>query len=147
MVTPTSPAAENNIRALAHVDPFSSWLQVQLLKIEPGYSRISMVVREEMMNGFGIAHGGVTFAMADTAFGYASNGEGSITVALDVSISFPNPAHIGDVLIAEARRLSETRKTGLYLVEVTNQHQQLIALFKGTCYKTGKPHLTHTPTE
>ena len=54
---------------------------------------------------------------------------------------------IGDVLIAEARRLSETRKTGLYLVEVTNQHQQLIALFKGTCYKTGKPHLTHPPTE
>lgn len=141
------PSAENNIRALAHIDPFSSWLQVKLEKIEPGYSRISMVVREEMMNGFGIAHGGVTFAMADTAFGYASNGEGTITVALDVSISFPNPAHIGDVLIAEARRLSETRKTGLYLVEVTNQHQQLIALFKGTCYKTGKPHLTYPSTE
>jgi acyl-CoA thioesterase len=147
MENPTPLSAENNIRALAHIDPFSSWLQVQLLKIEPGYSRISMEVRDEMMNGFGIAHGGVTFAMADTAFGYASNGEGTITVALDVSISFPHPAYKGDVLIAEARRLSETRKTGLYLVEITNQHQQLIAVFKGTCYKTGKPHPTHPPTE
>jgi acyl-CoA thioesterase len=147
MENPTPLSAENNIRALAHIDPFSSWLQVQLLKIEPGYSRISMVVRDEMMNGFGIAHGGVTFAMADTAFGYASNGEGTITVALDVSISFPHPAYKGDVLIAEARRLSETRKTGLYLVEITNQQQQLIAVFKGTCYKTGKPHPTHPPTE
>jgi len=147
MENPTPLTAENNIRALAHIDPFSSWLQVQLLKIEPGYSRISMVVRDEMMNGFGIAHGGVTFAMADTAFGYASNGEGTITVALDVSISFPHPAYQGDVLIAEARRLSETRKTGLYLVEITNQQQQLIAVFKGTCYKTGKPHPTHPPTE
>jgi acyl-CoA thioesterase len=147
MENPTPLTAENNIRALAHIDPFSSWLQVQLLKIEPGYSRISMEVRDEMMNGFGIAHGGVTFAMADTAFGYASNGEGTITVALDVSISFPHPAYKGDVLIAEARRLSETRKTGLYLVEITNQHQQLIAVFKGTCYKTGKPHPTHPPTE
>ncbi len=147
MENSTPPTAENNIRALAHIDPFSSWLQVQLLKIEPGFSRISMVVRDEMMNGFGIAHGGVTFAMADTAFGYASNGEGTITVALDVSISFPHPAYKGDVLIAEARRLSETRKTGLYLVEITNQQQQLIAVFKGTCYKTGKPHPTHPPTE
>ena len=147
MENPTPLSAENNIRALAHIDPFSSWLQVQLLKIEPGYSRISMEVRDEMMNGFGIAHGGVTFAMADTAFGYASNGEGTITVALDVSISFPHPAYKGDVLIAEARRLSETRKTGLYLVEITNQQQQLIAVFKGTCYKTGKPHPTHPPTE
>jgi acyl-CoA thioesterase len=147
MENPTPLTAENNIRALAHIDPFSSWLQVQLLKIEPGYSRISMEVRDEMMNGFGIAHGGVTFAMADTAFGYASNGEGTITVALDVSISFPHPAYKGDVLIAEARRLSETRKTGLYLVEITNQQQQLIAVFKGTCYKTGKPHPTHPPTE
>ncbi|MEI6582837.1 MAG: hydroxyphenylacetyl-CoA thioesterase PaaI [Chitinophagia bacterium] len=147
MENPTPLSAENNIRALAHIDPFSSWLQVQRLKIEPGYSRISMVVRDEMMNGFGIAHGGVTFAMADTAFGYASNGEGTITVALDVSISFPHPAYKGDVLIAEARRLSETRKTGLYLVEITNQQQQLIAVFKGTCYKTGKPHPTHPPTE
>lgn len=147
MENPTPLTAENNIRALAHIDPFSSWLQVQLLKIEPGYSRISMEVRDEMMNGFGIAHGGVTFAMADTAFGYASNVEGTITVALDVSISFPHPAYKGDVLIAEARRLSETRKTGLYLVEITNQQQQLIAVFKGTCYKTGKPHPTHPPTE
>ncbi len=147
MENSTPLTAENNIRALAHIDPFSSWLQVQLLKIEPGFSRISMVVRDEMMNGFGIAHGGVTFAMADTAFGYASNGEGTITVALDVSISFPHPAYKGDVLIAEARRLSETRKTGLYLVEITNQQQQLIAVFKGTCYKTGKPHPTHPPTE
>jgi acyl-CoA thioesterase len=147
MENPTPLTVENNIRALAHIDPFSSWLQVQLLKIEPGYSRISMVVRDEMMNGFGIAHGGVTFAMADTAFGYASNVEGTITVALDVSISFPHPAYKGDVLIAEARRLSETRKTGLYLVEITNQQQQLIAVFKGTCYKTGKPHPTHPPTE
>lgn len=131
-----TPVIEN----LSHHDPFSSWLGVQVVSAEPGYSQITMAVREEMMNGFGIAHGGVTFSLADTAFGYASNGEGIITVALDTSISFSLPVHAGDVLTATARQLSNSRKTGVYLVEITNQHAQTVAIFKGTCYKTGKPH-------
>ncbi|MEI8109831.1 MAG: hydroxyphenylacetyl-CoA thioesterase PaaI [Chitinophagia bacterium] len=138
-----NPVIEN----LSHHDPFSSWLGVKVISAEPGYSKITMPVREEMMNGFGIAHGGVTFSLADTAFGYASNGEGIITVALDTSISFSLPVYAGDLLTATARQLSNSRKTGVYLVEITNQHAQTVAIFKGTCYKTGKPHRTNTTGE
>ena len=97
-----------------------------------------MTVRKEMMNGFGIAHGGISFAFADSAFAFACNSDGKITLALDVSISFPNSAKEGDILIAEAKQLNKTRRTGLYLIEITNQRKELIAVFKGTCYKTEK---------
>ena len=98
-----------------------------------------MQLRREMMNGFGIAHGGITFALADSAFAFACNSEGKITVALDVSISFPKSGKEGDTLIAEAKEINNTNKTGLYLIEVRNQHHEMVALFKGTCYKTEKP--------
>jgi len=90
------------------------------------------------LNGFSIAHGGITFALADSAFAFACNSDGKITVALDVSISFPKPGKEGDTLIAEAKQIARTNKTALYLIEVKNQNDELIALFKGTCYKTEK---------
>ena len=91
-----------------------------------------------MLNGFSIAHGGITFALADSAFAFACNSDGKITVALDVSISFPKAGKEGVTLIAEAKQIARTNKTALYLIEVKNQNDELIALFKGTCYKTEK---------
>lgn len=130
--------AQKVVDQMMLTDRFSQWMNVQVLAVAEGYSRISMVLREEMMNGFGIAHGGVTFALADSAFAFACNSDGKITVALDVSVSFPKPGETGDTLTAEAKRISHTRRTGLYLVEVTNQHNEIVAVFKGTCYKTEK---------
>ncbi|TAE16983.1 MAG: hydroxyphenylacetyl-CoA thioesterase PaaI [Bacteroidetes bacterium] len=121
-------------------DAFSQWLGIEVLTIADGYSKIQMTVRPEMMNGFGTAHGGIAFSFADSAFAFACNSDGFVTVALDVSISFPKAIKTGDVLIAEAKAVNRTNKTGLYLVEVTNTQSQLVALFKGTCYKTPKTH-------
>jgi acyl-CoA thioesterase len=119
-------------------DYFSQWMGVTLLAVREGYSKIQITLRKEMLNGFGIAHGGITFALADSAFAFACNSDAKVTVALDVSISFPKPGKQGDVLVAEAKQISKTNRTGLYLIEVTNQRNELIALFKGTCYKTEK---------
>lgn len=119
-------------------DRFSKWLGIQLLDVKDGYSKLQMTLREEMLNGFGIAHGGVTFAFADSAFAFACNSDGKITVALDVSITFPAAGRAGDILTAEAKAVNRTRRTGLYLIEVKNQHNELVGLFKGTCYKTEK---------
>ncbi|WP_026768875.1 hydroxyphenylacetyl-CoA thioesterase PaaI [Asinibacterium sp. OR53] len=119
-------------------DYFSQWMGVTVLAVKEGYSKIQMTLRKEMMNGFGIAHGGVTFALADSAFAFACNSDAKVTVALDVSISFPKPGLEGDILTAEAKKINQTNRTGLYLIEVANQRNELVALFKGTCYKTEK---------
>src|SRR3954454_22392167 len=119
-------------------DYFSQWMGIKILDVKEGYSKIQLTLRKEMLNGFAIAHGGITFALADSAFAFACNSDGRITVALDASISFPKPGKEGDILTAEATQIAKTNRTGLYLIEVKNQHNELVALFKGTCYKTEK---------
>jgi acyl-CoA thioesterase len=119
-------------------DFFSQWMGVEILDIKEDYSKIRMTVRKEMLNGFAITHGGITFALADSAFAFACNSDGRITVALDVSISFPKAGKEGDTLIAEAKQIAKTNRTALYLIEIKNQRDELVGLFKGTCYKTEK---------
>ena len=138
MINEKDILANKVVSKMLETDYFSQWMGIEILEIREGYSRIQMTVRKEMMNGFGIAHGGISFAFADSAFAFACNSDGKITLALDVSISFPKPAKEGDVLIAEAKELNKTLRTGLYLIEITNQQKELIAVFKGTCYKTEK---------
>jgi acyl-CoA thioesterase len=119
-------------------DAFSQWLGIEVLEITEGYSRISMTIRKEMVNGFGIVHGGVPFAFADSAFAFACNNRNNLSVALDVTISFMKAMHIGDVLTAEAREIHNGRSTGVYLISLHNQKNEQVALFKGTCFRTGK---------
>lgn len=119
-------------------DLFSQWLGIEVLEIREGYSKIKMLVREEMLNGLGIIHGGIAFSLADSAFAFACNNCNNLSVALDTSINFLKPAHPGDVLTAEAKELHNGKSTGLYHVEVFNQNNHLIAQFKGVCYRTGK---------
>lgn len=126
------------VERLMEFDYFSQWMGIRVLDAQDGYSKIQMTLRKEMLNGFAIAHGGILFALADSAFAFACNSDGRITVALDVSISFPKSGREGDVLTAEATEINKTNKTGLYIIEVRNQRQELLAYFKGTCYKTEK---------
>ena len=137
-MTPQDALAQKSVDKMLELDYFSKWMGIELIETRYHYSKIKMQLRREMMNGFGIAHGGITFALADSAFAFACNSEGKITVALDVSISFPKSGKEGDTLIAEAKEINNTNKTGLYLIEVRNQHNEMVALFKGTCYKTEK---------
>lgn len=119
-------------------DMFSHWLGITVLEIKEGYSKIQMTVRKEMMNGFGIAHGGIAFSFADSAFAFACNNRNNLSVALDTSINFTKPVHTNDVLIAEAKELHNGKSTGLYHITITNQHNHIVAMFKGTCFRTNK---------
>ncbi len=119
-------------------DLFSQWLGIDVIEIKEGYSKITMTVRTEMINGFGIVHGGICFSLADSAFAFACNNRNNLSVALDTSINFTKPVHVGDVLIAEAQELHNGRSTGLYHITITNQQNQIVALFKGTCFRTNK---------
>ncbi len=119
-------------------DFFSQWMGIEVLEIREGYSRIKMVIRKEMVNGFGIVHGGIPFSMADSAFAFACNNRNNLSVALDVTISFTKAMHIGDTLTAEAKEIHNGRSTGVYLITITNQKDEHVALFKGTCFRTGK---------
>lgn len=117
-------------------DLFSQWLGIEVLEVKEGYSKIKMTVRKEMINGFGIVHGGIAFSLSDSAFAFACNNRNNLSVALDTSINFTKPIHVDDVLIAEAKELHNGRSTGLYHITVSNQHDHLVALFKGTCFRT-----------
>ena len=119
-------------------DAFSQWLGIEVLEVKEGYSRIRMTLRDEMLNGFGVVHGGVAFSLADSAFAFACNNRNNLSMALDTNITFTKATKPDDVLTAEAKELHNGRSTGLYLISVTNQHNEQVALFKGTCFRTGK---------
>ena len=119
-------------------DFFSQWLGISIIEIKEGYSKIKMTVREEMINGFGIVHGGIAFSLADSAFAFACNNRNILSVALDTSINFLKAVKVNDVLIAEANELHNGRSTGLYHINITNQQNETVAVFKGTCFRTSK---------
>ena len=119
-------------------DLFSQWLGIEVLDIKEGYSKIKMTVRNEMINGFGIVHGGIAFSLADSAFAFACNNRNVLSVALDTSINFIKPVQVGDVLTAEAKELHNGKSTGLYHITISNQNNHVVALFKGTCFRTNK---------
>ncbi len=119
-------------------DLFSQWLGMEIIEIREGYSKIKMVVRNEMINGLGIVHGGIAFSLGDTAFAFACNTRNNLSVALDTSINFLKPVHPGDELTAEAKEIHNGKSTGLYQITITNQRDHTVALFKGTCFRTNK---------
>ena len=130
---------EDVVQHMMENDYFSQWMGVEVIEVKEGYSKIKMTIRKEMVNGFGIVHGGLPFSLADSAFAFACNNRNNLSVALDVTITFTKAVNIGDVLTAEAKEIHNGRSTGVYLITVTNQKNESVALFKGTCFRTGKP--------
>jgi len=119
-------------------DLFSQWLGIEIIEIKEGFSKIAMTVRSEMINGLGIVHGGISFSLADSAFAFACNNRNNLSVALDTSINFLKPVQVGDRLEAIATEIHNGRSTGLYQISICNQNQVVVAIFKGTCFRTGK---------
>ncbi|HEY0057759.1 MAG TPA: hydroxyphenylacetyl-CoA thioesterase PaaI [Flavisolibacter sp.] len=138
-LTEVSRSAQAVVEHMMKHDAFSQWLGIEVLEVKEGYSKIRMTLRDEMLNGFGIIHGGIAFSLADSAFAFACNNRNNLSVALDTSITFTKATAPGDVLTAEAQELHNGRSTGLYLITVTNQKAEQVALFKGTCFRTSKP--------
>ena len=129
---------ESVVQHMLENDFFSQWMGVEVLSTEEGYSKIKMTIRKEMVNGFGIVHGGIPFSLADSAFAFACNNRNNLSVALDVTITFTKAVNVGDVLTAEAKEVHNGRSSGVYLITVANQKNEQVALFKGTCFRTGK---------
>lgn len=100
-------------------------------QVAVGFARLVMTVREDMVNGHDICHGGMTFFLADTALAYASNSEGQVAVATSASIVFTAPARPGDVLVAECRRVHQQGRAGTYDVTVTTRDGVTVGLFRG----------------
>ena len=119
-------------------DWFSQWLGIERVKVEEGKCVLKMTVRKEMLNGFGIAHGGITYSLADSALAFASNSHGRMAVSVETSISHLEKLKEGDVITATAEEMSLSNKIGVYQIEVKNQEEKIVALFKGTVYRTGK---------
>jgi acyl-CoA thioesterase len=125
-------------RMMEH-DAFSRWLGVEVLDATVKRAVIRMTVRPEMVNGFGTAHGGIVFALADSAFAFATNSNGEISVAVDCSISYPTAVRPGDVLTATAVEQSSTNRLGFCDVTIRNQRSETVGHFRGTIYRTKKP--------
>ena len=133
--------AERVVHGMMERDAFSQWLGIEVMEILPRRSVVQMQVRQEMVNGFGVAHGGIAYSVADSALAFAANTHGRVTVAIENGISYPRAIQAGDVITATADEDSASNKLGFYRVVVRNQKDEIVATFRGTVYKTEKSHL------
>lgn len=135
---PTAAAqgqAERATSALFARDRASQALGMRITGVRPGWARVAMSVRADMVNGHGVCHGGLVFALGDSAFAFACNSYNDSAVGAAATIDFLAAAHEGDELTAEATELWRTRRTGLYEIVVTNQRGERIALFRGRSHR------------
>lgn len=123
--------AERVAQGMFARDNASQRLGMRIVRVAPGFAELAMTVRADMVNGHAITHGGLVFTLADSAFAFACNSYNASTVAAGCTIEFLAPSREGDVLTATAREHSLVGRTGIYDVDVTNQHGDIIALFRG----------------
>lgn len=126
------------IDTMMAADKMSQWLGIEILNYDPGAVSIRMTVREEMVNGFNVTHGGITYSLADSALAFSANSHGMRAMSIETSISHTKSVHAGDVLTVTTQQLSLTRKTGVYAMNIHNQNNELVAHFKGTVYRSDK---------
>ena len=119
-------------------DHYSQWLGVERIEDGVGISVLKMTIRKEMLNGFGIAHGGISFSFADSAFAFASNSHGRHAVSIETSISHTKSLQEGDTILAYAKEENLSNKLGIYSVTVQKEDGEVVALFKGTVYRTSR---------
>jgi acyl-CoA thioesterase len=127
--------AEYIVRHLMYdKDAFSRWMGISIDVIRMGFCTLRMSIKEEMLNGFRISHGGIAYALADSALAFAANTYGLHAVTVETSISHVKPVRQEDVLTAEARELSRKSRFGIYEVIVRNQNNDIVAIVKGTMF-------------
>lgn len=133
------------MKAMEHMDEFfkkdkfGGFLGVELLEVSEGRARARMEIKDHHLNAVGTVHGGVIFALGDVIFGIASNSHGNVAVALNVSISYLKAVSSG-TLFAEATELSKNAKIGSYTIRISNENDDLIAVFQGMVYRKKERH-------
>jgi acyl-CoA thioesterase len=132
--------ADAIVKLMLEKDYFSQWLGIELLKLEPGSCELQMKIRKDMLNGFGIAHGGITYSLADSALAFASNSKGPKSLSIETSIAHIVSLAEGDTITAVANCETETNKIGHYNVKIfkSAERQNPVAIFNGIVYKTSK---------
>lgn len=118
-------------------DAYSSWLGIEIISAEVGCVTVGMTIRKEMLNSMNKAHGGITYALADTAFGFTANTHGKYAVSIETSINHIEALEVGDYISATATVNLQKNKVGFNVVEV-KRGNELVALFKGVVYRTNK---------
>lgn len=118
-------------------DPYSQWLGIEILECEIGRCKVAITVRKEMLNSMNKAHGGITYSLADTAFGFAANTHGKFAVSIETSINHIEAVNEGDYLVAESVIEKVNNKLGFNIIEV-KRGDEMVALFKGVVYRTQK---------
>lgn len=118
-------------------DPYSTWLGIEIIECKIGHCKVAMTIRKEMLNSMGKAHGGISYSLADTAFGFAANTHGKYAVSIEKSINHIEALNEGDYLVAESIIEKVNNKLGFNIIEVRCENE-LVALFKGVVYRTSK---------
>ena len=130
--------AKKVVNKMMSGDAFSQWLGIEVLEITEGFCKLKMTVRDEMTNGFNIAHGGIAYSLADSCLAFAANADGIQAVSIETSISHTKKVASGDVLTATSKEMNKSSKTALYYITITNQDNLEVAHFKGTVFRTEK---------
>ena len=124
------------IKKMMASDQMSQWLGIEIIDYTAGTVSLKMIVRSEMVNGFDVCHGGITYSLADSALAFSSNSHGLKSMSIETSISHLKKVFVNDILTVTSEELSLTRKTGVYLMQVKNQNGEQVANFKGTVYRS-----------
>ena len=130
--------AKKIINKMYNHDAFSKWLGIKVLTEDGGTYKVQMKINKKMTNGFGIAHGGIAYSLADSALAFVANANGYEAVTIDSSISYCKKVKINEIITANVKEISLTKKNGLYQISITNQDNIEVAQFKGTVYITSK---------
>lgn len=128
--------SEKIVSEMINGDAFSQWLGINIIKVSEGFCKLEMRVKKEMTNGFDIAHGGISYSLADSALAFAANSDGIQSLSIETSISHIKKVLLGDTLIAETKEISKTNKSAVYSISITNQENTEVAKFKGKVYRT-----------
>ena len=132
--------AERIVEGMMRADEYSRWLGIEIIEVQPARTVVRMTVRKEMLNGLGVCHGGVSFALADSAFAFACNTQGNLAVSIENSMTYPAAIRLGEVVTATAIEASRSNRILYYHVNLTNAAGAVVGLFRGTAYRTEKPH-------
>ena len=130
--------AEQIVSKMIENDAFSQWLGIEVINVSEGTCKLKMTIRDEMTNGFKIAHGGISYALADSALAFAANSYGLQSLSIKTSICNTKKVNIGDLLIANKEEIMKNEKKAIYKIEIKNQHNVTVANSEGTVHRTKK---------
>ncbi len=130
--------AKKVVDTMLEKDWFSQWLGIEIVELKPGYVKLKIKIKKEMLNGFQIVHGGIYYSIADSALAFASNSYGIKSVSVETSISHLISCNEGEEIFAETEEIFSGNKIAVYTINILNKENKKVAVFKGTVYKTGK---------